>query len=474
VTYNPKHYWILVAQVFRVQAIAAIAFRSVEPAHFTNPKINAGSELAVIYMVAKNYFARFKTLPDLAAFEAEFASQIARGTVSEAAKTRLRSVFDEFVGFATKVDSRSERLARDLINHIAVTCVVNPQMRETLSDALSTGNYDGLSSKVSEIELIKTAVRGGLARNDIFSADLEGYGDRRPTGVPFIDSRLGDGRGPVTGTAMAIIAPQGHGKTSLGIQLCVAQALTGNNALIALAEEGLSKPLRRRIAAAALGIPTPVLERNGDDYLQAANEVGLNLDTARKKMAMVAEHLYVLDMVREELRFEAIEAQIQEMQASNKLPAYVYVDWAGIIATKLLETAPKDSKHMSTKEQALKVISYTVADWAAKFGINIVISHQMSPAAIKKGPTADNTMTCGADCGGFTEPMKYCFIINPRTKEGHNVVTVAKSRDDALPPRFVVKLRGEMATFVDVSDSFTVSAGRVISTHGVRDDEEIP
>jgi hypothetical protein len=179
---------------------------------------------------------------------------------------------------------------------------------------------------------------------------------------------------------------------------------------------------------------------------------------AAKRLELIKKHLHVLDLAKLGGGIESVVAEIATLCASGKQPTYTYVDWAGIMAAR-------DDLVASGKRQmeaALKHISYTAADAAAKYNVMIAVSQQMAADAVKKGPAAMNDQYCAAHCRGWTEPFKYVFVINPPHPVNRtSVFGIPKARDDPPQDRFVVRLHGDIASFRDVTSDYECTNGKV-------------
>ncbi len=423
------------------------------PEHLKSAGASRGQ--ALIYQIIKNYYEAHKICPDDGVFIAELArfcalSASGRPDVLE----DIQEEFAQFKRYRPNVDSRSEPHVRGMIKTIAERCIHRPAMEDLLTSALSNRTLEGLGKQISDIEAKQAAISGGMSFNKILSTPPEAAGERVSSGVPWLDSRLGDGKGPVNGCAMGIIAGQGVGKTALGIQLAVAQALQERHTLLVLAEEGFSKAIKRRIISCAIGVPTTDLEIAKDD-LDVIAKASQNPVAIAKRFAAVDKYVHVLDLIKDSGDLDAITSEISSKKLSNSDLAYVYIDWAGPIADRMLQ---RGNKALKSKYDALKMLQGEVAQCAARNNIIISISHQMAAKQFKMGPRAENDHYCGQDCNSFTEMMKYAFIINPRDPQtGISIFKIAKARDDKPDVKIPIKLRGELSQFVDCSAQYEIN-----------------
>lgn len=488
--YTADYYNILLAQVLRSPAIAELAFNQLEGSYFTNKDVGGTPSQGVVFNVVKTYYETYKTVPDFATLATHVNDYVTSRVTNTTIAAKIKEDLRLFMSFAAHVDERSERHARDIVAYVAEICVFKPTASKILSEATCSGAISGVADKLYELEGKKAMLAGGLAVSGLSGFKSENIGDRVSTNIPWLDSYFGDGKGPVRGSVMGIIAPQGGGKTTMGIQLGVSQALAHNYSLLVLAEEGLTLPVQSKIFACALGLPfSDIQEAEGScigDKLRSLVEAGrVNREMAIKKVAAIDQYLHVLNLLEtpdvDELG--AIRGQLHTMKLRGTAPVYVYVDWAGIIADNMVAK----SGESVNKVTALKRISYELTKQAQENNAIIAISQQMKPAIAQKGPFHTPDFTCAADCSGFTEPHKYVIAINGRDpKTSYQLMTFVKARDDGLlGTRVVVKLRGDLVRFEDLSDQYRVagkrfarldgssSAGKVPSEAKARSGEEV-
>jgi hypothetical protein len=116
---------------------------------------------------------------------------------------------------------------------------------------------------------------------------------------------------------------------------------------------------------------------------------------------------------------------------------------------------------LRTQYDALKVLGMELSQVAESTKTIIAVSHQMAGAQVKKGWHADTDQYCAMECSTFTETFKYVMVINPREKKsGLSWLTIAKSRDDPVSTRLIVKLRGELSQFVDVTNDYNTNPSK--------------
>lgn len=443
--------------------LAAVATR-VEPHHITAA---GGTKFqSILFSVVQNHYGQFQKAPDEATVRVEVNSIIEQfvGTGSGLA-FQFETEMTDFFAFRTVVDANSEELARTILQRISEQLVMLPAAQEVMQTALSMSdtNLSQLAEKLQDLEAQQAMLVGEQAQAGVIDRPMPEDGDRLPTGIPWIDARLAGGI--MLGAGLAVLAPQGGGKTSLGISLCINQALLGKDALLVLFEQGLDKAVKRKITAATVGFPYPLLEKHKDDLSAAIKEAGIDPQIAAKRIDAVNKHLFILDMVPRTGALRAIVAEIDQMTSRGHKPTYVYVDWAGKIADRLMAGA--DDSKIDKRFDALKLIGSTLTDIAAKNNLVMICSQQMASQAALGGPLRVNDQYCAADCRSFTETFRYVFVINqrdPATKM--SLFRVPKSREsDRLDEGFAVQFRGDYCDFIDMSHAYKADKRRFKPVH---------
>jgi RecA/RadA recombinase len=243
----------MLAQMLRAPAILELATRRIEAHHIKDPKVGGTPSQAVFFSIIKNYYLEHKDTPDLATVRAELEKFINdHFGFSKQQADKVSADFAALSGWCAQIDDRSEKLARRVVRFITERCVIVPAAKELLQTALDSASRSdeflgSIGEKLQKLENEQKSLAGGLSISNISTfSDADG-GERVLTGVPWLDARFGDGAGPVRGCTVGIIGPQGGGKTTMGINLAVSQALNCQHSLLVLAEEGISKSMRRKI-----------------------------------------------------------------------------------------------------------------------------------------------------------------------------------------------------------------------------------
>ncbi len=287
-----------------------------------------------------------------------------------------------------------------------------------------------------------------------------------PTDCAFIDRLLHEGRGPMAPGVVGVLGPQGGGKTTLGIQLVVQQALQGNTAVLVLGETPYAEPsIKRSILSCATGISTEVLETVNDDLKAAAKLAREAYARVQERAHALVEHLKCIDLAGTNTGMDAVGKALSERHSVGTRPTLVYIDGAGAIAERMLSTRSRGGP-MSTK-QALQALAQKASELAIQYSTLIFISHQMAADAVERGPFHDNNARCAADCPTFTGACKYVMVLNPPdVATGVQRFSIPVAPDHHQPLTALIRHTGANASF-DEAEGWTFLGNRFVKTrHG--------
>ncbi len=450
-SFSRMHYDLLLVQMVRNPGIMQLATRSLEPSFFSNEKVGGTAAHVVLFDIFKSFYEKFRTAPDQATVMVE-----AQTLINRYFKDPKDPMVDEiwrgisiFYHTLRLADDKSIKLAQEMIAHISRICVFDTKARAAIEGALSSNQMVGLADVISGYEKDLRGLAGGSSvTGDALDTAPEEFKERIQTGVPWLDARLGDGKGPVRGCGMAVIAKQGHGKSTLGYQILSAQVLAGRHALLAIAEEGLSVDVKRCLRAAVTGVSVTSLAKFRDDYVKAAEHDGLDVVLVQKKVDLQKKYLHVLDLVENPGDMGTISVEVERLKLIGEGPEVIYIDWAGPIANHMMDAAGRTGE---SREPFVREVG-TLTNRLGETGNCLAIcAHQMGTEAQKRGPMADNDMTCAMDSKMFTQSMKYCVVINPRDERtGICKFRIPKARNDKPDQWGLIKLDGPHVRFEEL------------------------
>ncbi len=457
--YGTAHYDLLLAHLFLSPLLLEQAAKNLTASHFTDRRIGGTTAQALLFNTLKNHYDTYNTAPDRMAVFADLATQLSKhykpgDPILVEIFLHIGNFFDVVIKWATK---DSLMLARTIMQHIVKTCIVDDQSNALVDEAKANNNLTGLGKRLEEIESKFSYLQGGLSTTG-FGPEVdtpEDSGGRILTGCSFIDSRLGMGHGPTTACAMAIIAGQGSGKTTLGIQMACEQVLMGHHTLLVLVESGMVATVRRNLKACLTGISTIYLEQTLGHIGEAAKLAGFTpeqIELAYQKIKLSDQYCHIFDCNKYGgAALNAIKAEVAQLDASGRKPEIVYIDWAGLVANRML--AASEPHKFEKLEPALKYFGDQIADMAGKHNLLAVASHQMAAAEYKRGAFALTDQYSGQDARGFTQSMSYVIVINQKDpkapiNEAKQAMRIVKSRNDP-PQSFVVRHMGPLQRFTE-------------------------
>ncbi len=463
--------------MLRSPGFCAKASKHLTTQWFAHASLEANGSLplhGLMFNIIQSYYDRFKTPPDQAILFAEAKLTLGRHTQQGAV---VNAMLNEINGFFQNVmpciTDSSLPQADEIMRYIRDVCFFQEEQHRLLSTALDTKSIEGLPAKLRELDASRQSAEDGTMVSNLGSMVLPETGERFMTGIKFIDDYLGEGKGPTGACAVGIFAPQGAGKTTLGIQKTVSQALLGNHALLVLKEEGLSASVLRKIRSAATGLSMKVQTDAKDNLEEACRVAGIDLATTKTRIELLDRYLHTLDLVRNEGGMEAIENAIERLGSEGMLPRVVYIDWAGPLA-KYTMSNPPAGLTFEKEYNALHYLANECAVLASRYNIMVCISHQMAPEAVKKGPAAINDHYCAADCRGFSNPFKYVWVINKKDPlSGLQLAILAKARDDKAGQLIILRHMGGVALFEEAV-GFTLRGKKFVSDRAASRDHALP
>ncbi len=459
-TYTYQHFYVMLATALLDRGFAQQMTDLIKGNHI----IAAGgrTDQGLILEAIREHLAAHNAPPDLGWLQAHLESRLDGLMPDPASREACLKGLETFSRFAPKVTKASRGECELFLQHIVETTILGPQRADIIQSAM----FDSSGSKAREIieklqTIDKESHRGtdnGIAV-DLFSVPEDLSGRRRKTGLPWLDSRLGNGLGPVSGCLIGILAPSGGGKTTLGNETAITGALAGQHTVLAMAEEGLTFTVKTRLLSRTTGIPSQMLEQiDFGDIKEVCNmgaQLGLDPDAIAHRITMVRKYLHVIDLVAVDGGLEEITRGVDTIAFdAGEMPRLIYVDWAGHIADRIMSTGFKGRTFEKKHEAILAVVSFC-ADLATTTNQQVALSQQMLPAAAEGDPTKPTTMYDAADCKMFCGLTKYMINLGGRCKRSAvQLAAITKARDDKAGQTFPLLLDGTTGTFQDVGNLY--------------------
>jgi hypothetical protein len=458
--YSAFHYDILLVHMLKDQSILHTACSTLEAPFLASPEVGGTQVQAIMFLTIKDFYQKYKTAPDLAALNAELMSKFARlnpfGTIDSIPR-EIIEWFVEFGKLIPVVDSKSLPLARDILAFIHRVCVYEPQVKLAAEQAMDSRELDDLGPQLVSLTLAHNAVKGSNRTSSEVVLTDEDVVMRVTTGISFIDRVLGDGQGPAYPGVVGIIAGQGSGKTTLGVQMVLAQASLGRHSILALAENGWQdRAVQLSALACCTGIDFKILEK-AKDLRAAAAAAGLDVELCVRKAAAMKEYAHIVDLASSGGDLAEVDARIAELIQEGRKPSLAYIDWAGCIAERMLNN-PRGSRKMKDKREALEAISTEVASMAERHQMLIVISQQMNADYVRRGRFGQYDHYCAHEDRMFTANFKYVATItttgdDPQGRHGDvQVLEWVKARVDASKTKTLLRRHAPTASFIEATD----------------------
>ncbi len=470
---SPLHINMLLAQMLRAPAVLRLAIEKLDSAFFPMPIVGGDIYQGFMFHLIKEFYRRFQTVPDYLSMAADFQLQVktvypsSTSVEATAAMAWLRDFIgghDGIPSIVSIIDEKSEQYAMEIIVEIHRRCVYEPQVSQVMESAQMSGSYDGIGAQIQALE----EQHKGLQGPSDTSADIEmepaldaTVQQRVLTGIPFIDRLCGSGQGPLSPALIGIIAGGGVGKTTLGIQMVVQQAMRGKYAVLVLAEDGKQDiGLRRNLISSCAGISVEVLGQVNDSIPKACAVLGLDFPSVRQRIEALNKFCIIVDIVGKDDDCTILATTLTSLAARGIKPSLCYVDWAGLIANRMVVNG-SDGKTFETQNAALQHLTFQLSEYAARFDVLICISQQMSTKDFAKGPFHVHNHYCAADCHMFQALCKYVMVINPvDPRTGLQRFSIPKSRNDPCGSSTLIKRMGALAYFEEATSHVHVGTSK--------------
>jgi len=333
--------------------------------------------------------------------------------------------------------------------------------------------------------------------------DAGGGVQKRPTGLPFLDHFLNGG--DVDGEVYGLMGPYGACKTTIAVNYAVSKAKQaaerkqspdwdGSHGFSVLVTyEARMQEVRNRVLMFDAKIPRKSLEDMGpgglatlsdSDHLKpyekrrykkaikAGRKVRGEQERAKTTMAMINEHLIVLDMTGhgegnrgvgsgyvEEIA-RRIKWELRKRKVDNATIDAVVIDYAGVMAKRHLVTSDKDENHLRHLIGGAPLRAKTlIADY---YDCPVWIMHQLDKKGNEKTAGADMHYTLAAEAKNFAENLDFCFVVGALTPGGICVIHSTKHRRTRAMKQQVLRLYGEIHRIV-VADDMVLKNQKIVA-----------
>jgi RecA/RadA recombinase len=472
------HYSLLIGTMLTNQGFALETVgTAIEPVWFVS-QLGGQYWHTVAYATLKEFCDTHGKIPSSAEFMTAFLAVNDKYAGDQ--RTLVLAELQHFVsvGFPmiTSNLSYSLTLARATRTEILRRCSLVPDAIRVLQEAASMAERGDVKAATELTDQVKLSLQKhsqnsgpqSLAMGDI-PMDFGNIGDGRvKLGIDFMDASLGAGAGVFSPCTAILLGPTGGGKTTVGNQICVAQALMGRRALMVVSEQGCDPMYRARIHSCATGVETSKIANRKFDLLLAAGDSGMDVNMVRDVQRSVDSRLHIYDMVLGANNLpDGIETEIRRLKEASGDPLeVVYIDWCGKIADRIIDVGFQGRKYRSDqKREAIQYFADSMAVVAAKNKVFIVLSHQLAAAQTAAAATKVYTAADSMECKGIINDAQYCFIFSPR--DAHTKVqlfSMTKARYD--PPvegldRIPVLLDGPRAQ-MKRAENFALHGTRIV------------
>lgn len=474
------HYSLLIGSMLINQTFALeTASTAIEPVWFMT-QLGGQYWHTVAYAALKQFCDTHGKIPLMSEFVAEFLSVTDKYAGEQ--KPIVLAEFHQYITFVFPMIAADQSfkltLARAVRSEILRRCSLVPDATRVLQEAAALAERGEVKAATELTDMVKLSLQKhsqasgpmSVAMGDIQMGASDLSDGRVKLGVDFIDAVLGAGAGPLSPCTAILLAAQGCGKTTMGNQICVGQALMGRRALMVVAEQGFGPMYRARLQACATGVESAKIAERKFDLLQAAGDSGFDVNMVREIQCTIDRRLHIFDMVKEPNNLpDGIEIEIQRLKEASGDPLeIVYIDWCGKIADRIMDVGFHGRTKFKEKRDAIQYFADAMAEVAERNKVFIVLSHQLASANTGLAATKEYNHADAMECKSISALAQYCFILSPRdvgTKA--QLFSMSKARYD--PPlagadRTVIMMNGPIARFA-LTTEFCLQGARIRKAH---------
>lgn len=324
-----------------------------------------------------------------------------------------------------------------VISKIYKQTIGNQSISIAATEAIATGDYDVLAEEVKRVRLHSTASRKSFSP---FAKSSAKRLDVIPTGVVFLDNLVGGGFR--RNDSYGFLAPTGGGKTTLAGQMSVLAGLQGVKVALILTEQSVDEPaLIDRFWALVTGHKSDAFAQYDSEEDFPAHLVS---EHHRQSRVALEKNVKLFDFTKEPGDLNDIRA-IAAGAVDDFKPDIVILDWAGKLATQMIEQGLKVADN---ETNALKYIASGMNDIAKQENVATIVFHQLRSDCMS--PTVEYDHTDANNCKQFCHTLSYGVVIHPRDDNDILQIRTTKGRWSGRDS-VVVKLRGAHADFQEVT-----------------------
>ena len=291
-----------------------------------------------------------------------------------------------------------------------------------------------------------------------------------PIGVDFFDEMTGGG---VRASKLwGFLAPPAGGKTTLAVQLGVnwVKQSSEHHIVLMLYEQPPEGDITSRILSQVTGENVSLFRDQRMDQL-SPDLRAMIMDRSNSYAHRV--HVYDfskpgkgvrgLEDIKDGLDRIGLLRKISDVDTEKIPPVLVIVDWLIPFFQRVMthEGEGKLAIGNDLRGYGTKLMDEIKA-FKNMYHVTIMLNHQLNTKAGVASATRAPAWSDAAEWSGFSWMLDDCFGVGNRTEEDIAIMAASKARATARS-QVMVKLDGAYCRFVDVSNSYTVTNGRMVN-----------
>ncbi len=326
-------------------------------------------------------------------------------------------------------------------------------VQETTENRISQGGFDTpddllqyMRSQTLKLEVDPYTSAKAVGFFDMESDKALDSMQREPIGVSFMDEMLEGG--PAPGELIGILAPSGGGKSTFSCMAAASVIGMHKHCYYISTEQKLAGDLSSRFYTLITNNHRNVFSQG---WKGVPESVKLMFEERKKELNQYSHFLDATDTQYKSL--EALFSPIRKSRASGEVvPSLIIVDWWGRLSDQIALNNPhlKDS---ADKRQFKRNLLHSMKQYAEELHCPIVVLHQLTGQANKKGSKAKISSADAQEDATFNNMFDFCFVFGNRNSDDVFDISTDKARGQARTSK-QQKLDGAYCRIVDATSDY--------------------
>jgi len=461
------------------------AYGKLLPSHFTQP---GETYYRYIWAAVIEHYEKYGQCPNYTELSTVVLSRLhghdaIDDDVIKEADSFLTWIWGPLCPADSIVPEAAKEWLRSLLHDRVVT---KPLLEEARRADIGGGSHlptmvKDIVSKLEKVDSVGISIPNTCVPKDL--NEDEGF-TIIPTGVSFIDSRMGGGMQP--GEVNVLLGPTGVGKTTLGMQLAVEGARNSyfqskdfnqpKKQNVFLSYEISLREMQIRMMTYAAQIDKSRLEQVKFNELSTKENLqdyerkrwkrqlmeGVDIPGEQERWALATpwlhDHMHLMDMSADQGDSNLGNGGIAEIKATlDKINNQrdqagfnvIVIDWAGMVARQHLRARGESPENLYYHE-LYEFVGRIRSQIAKPHDCQVWVLHQLTGQSNKRGPTARMNHADAEGCSSFAVNAWFAFCLGNKDQSTNTCLLAAtKTRRGEGKDAVVCKIDGAFGRLLD-------------------------